>query len=389
MTLVFLGCCAAFVVAGETVYSQKSLAYAVTEITDGEVSAAQQAVEDSAKAYEDATAKLKDLDNRVKENTAKLKEIQEALPAQRDASAAALREQYKLDAQGFSLLDLILGAENLGDFIRNYDYFDHLQQKNLAEINRLTELSAELEKTQESLKADRAEAAKVQESAAQALEQAKAARAAAQEAARKAAEEEAAAEAAEEEAAAEAAAAAAAKDEPAADDSKSGSGSISGNVSDKKKSDDSADKQDGKKTSPKKSEPKLTGPSADGADWSADKKAFVNEWSGRIDSYLSGSPLAGQGKTFAEAAWNYGVDPRWSPAISCIESGKGETCFLPHNAWGWGSASWGSWKEAINDHVAGLARIYGYTISKEGAKMYCPPNWKNWYNNVSSEMNRI
>ena len=48
-------------------------------------------------------------------------------------------------------------------------------------------------------------------------------------------------------------------------------------------------------------------------DFSVGKEAFVSEWTSRINAYLAGSPLAGQGATFAEAAWSNGVDPRWSP----------------------------------------------------------------------------
>ena len=75
-------------------------------------------------------------------------------------------------------------------------------------------------------------------------------------------------------------------------------------------------------------------------DWSCGKDAFISEWANRINNYLAGSPLAGQGETFATAAWENGVDPRWSPAISNTESTKGANCFLPHNAWGWGSTGW-------------------------------------------------
>ena len=95
-------------------------------------------------------------------------------------------------------------------------------------------------------------------------------------------------------------------------------------------------------------------------DWSVGEDEFVSTWTARIDAYLAGSPLAGQGRTFAEAAWNNGVDPRWSPAISNTESSKGAHCFAPYNAWGWGDSSWSSWEEAINAHVAGLAANYGY-----------------------------
>ena len=133
----------------------------------------------------------------------------------------------------------------------------------------------------------------------------------------------------------------------------------------------------------------MEAPSDDGADWASERNVFVAQWAGRIDAYLAGSPMAGTGKVFAEAAWDYGVDPRWSPAISNTESSKGLYCSGSCNAWGWGGCSWGSWEEAIRDHVAGLARGYGYTISVEAAKKYCPPNWEHWYNATLAQMNMI
>ena len=136
----------------------------------------------------------------------------------------------------------------------------------------------------------------------------------------------------------------------------------------------------------------------DGADWGAGEEKFIEVWAPRIDAYLEGSPLAGQGKTFAQAAWANHVDPRWSPAISNTESSKGRNCIRPHNAWGWGAADsnpyglaseWGSWEEAINAHVSGLARGYGYTISEAGAQSYCPGSWEEWYANTVAQMNSI
>lgn len=124
-------------------------------------------------------------------------------------------------------------------------------------------------------------------------------------------------------------------------------------------------------------------------DFTVGKEAFITEWTSRIDNYLAGSPLAGQGSTFAEAAWNNGVDPRWSPAISNTESSKGAVCFKPYNAWGWGSSSWSSWEEAINAHVAGLASGYGYSITVANAQKYCPPTYMDWYNKTISQMQMI
>lgn len=136
----------------------------------------------------------------------------------------------------------------------------------------------------------------------------------------------------------------------------------------------------------------------DGADWGAGEERFIAVWAPRIDAYFAGSPLAGQGKAFAKAAWANHVDPRFSPGISNIESSKGQFCIRPYNAWGWGAADsdpyglaseWESWEEAIDAHVSGLARGYGYTISEAGAQSYCPGNWEEWYAYTIAQMNSI
>lgn len=124
-------------------------------------------------------------------------------------------------------------------------------------------------------------------------------------------------------------------------------------------------------------------------DWSVGKVAFIEEWTDRIDAYLASTPLAGYGSVFAEAAWNNGIDPRWSPAISNTESGNGAHCFLPHNAWGWGDDAWPDWETAINAHVSGLAEVYGYSVTYAAAQKYCPPNSVHWYNNTLSQMGLI
>lgn len=121
-------------------------------------------------------------------------------------------------------------------------------------------------------------------------------------------------------------------------------------------------------------------------DWSVGHDAFVAEWAARIDSYLEGSPLEGYGSVFAQAAWENGVDPRWSPAISNTESSKGAVCFRSCNAWGWGDSGWDDWETAIRSHVSGLANGYGYSITEIAAQIYCPPNWANWYSDTLNQM---
>ena len=124
-------------------------------------------------------------------------------------------------------------------------------------------------------------------------------------------------------------------------------------------------------------------------DFSIGREAFIEEWSARINDYLFGSPLSGYGETFAEAAWEAGIDPRWSPAISNTESTKGRVCFKSHNVWGWDQTNWPDWDTAIRSHVAGLARGYGFAISYSYAMRYCPPNYDNWYRDTLNQMQLI
>lgn len=127
----------------------------------------------------------------------------------------------------------------------------------------------------------------------------------------------------------------------------------------------------------------------DGVDFTVGKDVFLETWGTRIDAYLAGSPLSGKGRVFAEAAFEYGVDPRWSPAISNTESTKGRNCFRSHNAWGWMGSSWNNWDDAIWAHVKGLADGYGYTISVQAAMKYCPPTYESWYEKTINQMNLI
>ena len=326
-------------------------AYAETDNINDEADEFQSEIEASAKKYDEASKQASELQAQIEENEARINEINEVVPVAQEKADASMRELYDLSNNFGMLINMILGIESISDAIESYNYLDHVRSKNVDQIRTLTSLKEELDTLQTDLTSKKAEAdAKAQEADA-ALKKAQAAR---EEAQRKA-QEKAAAEKAALEAAAKA----------------------------------EKEKQEQGKQTVLVVDEKITSPQKDEADWTSDKETFVNEWAGRIDNYLAGSPLAGQGKTFAEAAWDFGVDPRWSPAISNTESSKGLYCFKPHNAWGWGNVSWDSWEEAIYAHVKGLANGYGYTISEAAAKKYCPPNWLHWYNATSAQMNKI
>lgn len=361
---------------------------------DGDIDELTAQVEATGAALNEANARVDEIEQRIAENEEQLSSLYNQIPTQLARSSEAVRELYKMQYQTSSLIELLLNADNFADFIVNFQYVTHIQQRHLDTVAKLREMKQQLDDTQAALAQDRADAIAERETAQQALEAAQTARQEAQqrareeaeraaaEQARKQAEEDArAAQAAQEEAdraaaeeqarlEAERAEATGGSEQPEAPEQPSGAG-------------------DGSSATNPEPETPSNSPTDDGADWSSDKADFVSSWAPRIDAFLAGSPMAGTGTIFAEAAWDYGVDPRWSPAIANTESSKGAACFLPYNAWGWGSSSWGSWDEAIRAHVAGLAAGYGYTISEAAAQKYCPPNWQEWYNRTVASMNMI
>lgn len=325
-------------------------AHAETTEIEAVPSELQTKVEQTASDYDQAVAKVESLEKQIDDTATKIAELETAIPEQQIRSDNAVKALYKLNQEGFTLVNLVLDSGSLDEFLATIEYINHVQQSNVDEINRLKTMKDELSTSRETLESSKQEADAEKVRAQDALNEAQAAREEAQ--------QKAIADAQASEAAAAAQASAQQQEQQEAQDT----GSSDENVV-------------------------LMG--SDDVDWSTDKITFVNEWEGRINAYLAGSSLSGQGRAFAVAAWNYGVDPRWSPAISNTESSKGSNCFLPYNAWGWGSVSWSSWDEAIDAHVRGLARGYGYTISPEAAQKYCPPNWEKWYNNTLAQMQMI
>ena len=350
-------------------------------------------IEEATAAYQEAEAKVIELEERIADNEARTAEIEEKLPEQRERAATSIRALYIFQQSSPGLLDLILSAENFNEFISTVSYLDNIHERNTNEIRALADLNEELISTQAELSLEYDAAEQVQTESLAALEEARNAKrelqrqadaiaareekeraeavAAAQRAVKEA-QEKAAREQAEREAQAERDQQDAQTEEPEEEAPvvEPTFTTSSGNTA----------RIEVPEESPSVStEPMITNTTSQETD----------DWAARIDAYLAGSPLAGYGATFAKAAAQYGVDPRFSPAISCIESSKGAVCFLPHNAWGWGSSSWGSWEEAINDHVAGLASMYGGTLTLESARMYCPPTYQEWYSSVLSEMNSI
>lgn len=125
-------------------------------------------------------------------------------------------------------------------------------------------------------------------------------------------------------------------------------------------------------------------------DWSMSDEEIVAEWAPRIDAYLEGYPLKGQGETFVRAGIKYGVDPRFSVAISNTESTRAKNCFAPYNAWGFMGHSWDNWHDAIYDHTEYLSSsLYKGKLNAQTAQTYCPPTWQSWLSNTLSAAQSI
>lgn len=355
-----LALCASLVPLGTPV--RAGAGAAVQAAYADELDELEEQVTQSAQAYNEAVELQEQLASEIEELDARIAQLEDELPAQRERSDESCVALYKYQADTASVVMMLLNASSITEMLSLLDQYSWIIESNIAEIETTVSMETELEDSKAALEADKASADQAADDALAALETAKAARQAAQEAAIAAqeAEEEAAQQAAEE-----------AAEEAAQDEA-------------------SAEEQEEAEAEAEATTTATSQASASTVDWSDDKTAFVEKWTSRIDSYLAGSPMAGCGATYAEAAWDYGVDPRWAPAISCIESTKGAYCFASYNAWGYGSSSFSSWDEGITTVVAALgSSTYGGYHTKAAAQTYCPSNADAWYTNVAAEMAKI
>lgn len=351
--------------------------------------------------------------------------IRAILPAQQARSDAGMRQRYIMQSNPLAYVDEILASQTFGDFMRQTEYLDRITQSNLDELNRTRDLKnqldaamAEQQRVQDEAQAnlEAAQAALQAEQAQRAEKQASGIAAAVASAGQMGGDSSVEVKLSDEEvralengAGASTAAEASSGSSPEAGSaSEPTSESTAGSDSSGSSTTDTATAESPSATATDAAGNKPveytvaattdTSPLNDGANWYADRDEFLAEWTPRLDAYLQGSALEGQGANFAASAWKHCIDPRYSAAISNIESGKGRLCIRPYNAWGWGAADsdpsglakeWSSWEEAIEAHTAGLENGYGYTISMSGARKYCPYNWQEWYNTTLNEMAKI
>lgn len=319
-----------------------------TSLADEEASELEAQVKSSADAYNDAISRQEELSAEIAKLDARIAELEAKLPAQRERSDESIRALYKYEYDSSSILMMLLESASVTDMLAIVDSYNWIIEYNTTEIQNAVQMESELKNAKQKLESDKAGADQAAQDALASLQQAREAR-------ERVAARAAAAQAAEQQASQYVlnSSSASAEDKQAASAASSAASSAS----------------------------------ASHVGWSADKSDFVSQWAPRIDAYLAGSPTAGTGEYYAAAAWDNGVDPRWAPAISYVESSKGAACFRSHNAWGYGSYSFGSWEEGINRIVGALGgSLYGGYLTREAAATYCPSSADHWYNSCAAQM---
>ena len=326
--------------------------------------------------YDTTVKHIEEIQAEIEANENRIAEIEALLPGQRQRTSDSIRWQYRISRDAPGLIEMVLSSESFYDMLATIQYLDIIQSRNNAELQALIDLDTELAETRRKLADDMALAEAEKVAAQEALDAAIAAREElqaailAQEAAERAARERAIEEARKQQSFTNASGQETAVEVPPSIDT----GATGGTPVPEQQSAEPAPEEGGEDSGTVETEPVVT-----------TRDYFVEVWSGRIDNYLAGSPLAGYGYAFAEAAWDYGVDPRWSPAISAVESSKGRYCFAAYNAWGWFAYLGSDWDSSIRAHVAGLANGYGYTLTYAAAARYCPPG-DAWYAATATQM---
>lgn len=403
-----------------------TIAYAENPSSAQSAQLADQLVQDIEQAtitYQDATAAVDNLADQIAQNESHASEIEQALPAQRELAAKSIKQLYLLQQSSPDILGLIFSADDFNEFITALEYVDAIHDHNTTQVTALQSMHNDLAQTRATLTMEFDAAKQKQSEALRALDTIRTSLAALQQQSASTTSDatsddqqqpaSSALQEAQEIVSTLPEPVAQAVSTPSEPETQVQESKPEDNKTEEKDDEQKPTEQEDKTpaeqkpTEPEspepaeqeqKQEPTPTEPQAPAAQTPSapqeepSTNSEVDSWAARIDAYLSsyGAPLAGHGATFAQAAAEYGVDPRISPAISIIESGGGKVCFLPHNCWGWGTASWPDWDSAIRGHISGFASIYGSTLTREGAVAYASMDeWEMWYNLLQAEMASI
>lgn len=114
-------------------------------------------IDESSEAYNTAVARATELQDQIDANEARLAQIEEQLPAKKDAAAKSLRTSYKMQAGSGDLIQLLLSSEDFNEVISTLQYLEKITSHNNAAIEDLAQATDELEQVQSALASQKAQ----------------------------------------------------------------------------------------------------------------------------------------------------------------------------------------------------------------------------------------
>lgn len=114
-------------------------------------------IDESNEAYNTAVAHATELQDQIDANEARLAQIEEELPAKKDAAAKSLRVSYKMQAGSGDLIQLLLSSEDFNEVISTLQYLEKITSHNNAAVEDLAQATDELEQVQSALASQKAQ----------------------------------------------------------------------------------------------------------------------------------------------------------------------------------------------------------------------------------------
>lgn len=262
--------------AGSSLTVMPTAAYAVSAKTASELAALTQQVDSAAATYQEATAKVEELNQQVSQLADEILDYeQNKLPEQQKKASDAACNLYKLKASSTNLLSMLLNSSSFGELITQSKYLSTIEEENTAALESLNEMYDELESKMDELSSAKDDAEAQQQKASDALASAQSAQA-------KMAERAQSEDAAEAEAARQAAEAAAAKTASMQQSSSNSSGSSNGGSSDSGSSSNGSSNNSSNGSSNNSSNGSNSGGSSDSGN---DSSSNTSGWKSGVASY--------------------------------------------------------------------------------------------------------
>ena len=117
----------------------------------------QSRIDQSNEAYNTAVAHANELQDQIDANEARLAQIEEELPAKKDAAAKSLRVSYKMQTGSGDLIQLLLSSEDFNEVISTLQYLEKITSHNNAAVEDLAQATDELEQLQSALASQKAQ----------------------------------------------------------------------------------------------------------------------------------------------------------------------------------------------------------------------------------------